>query len=490
MDRSKNRRQLNKRYRPWTEQVEGRLLLTQVGALGPFGFVNNPPGYHLVRPNTPVAPYGSPLATATFVDPSVRIHHGDHVVAGQKSYIGPYAALDATYGFIKIGSGSEVLDNAFITATAADHRANPTNVLIGDKVSIGYGAVVNGPATIGASATAAKATGIGPNAVINGAIILPGASVGALAYVGPGVVVPSGYYVLPGASVTSEAQATDPALGQVEKLPAAVSTDLTAELARGSALANGYAYLYQGQAATGTSLGLDSAATGVFNGNLAAVLGTSQEPGPATATAATGITFEPSKTGPKFPGPYKPQIEGLLSSFPGRVTGDTRFNARVYTVTRHLGKLNAIRSDQGQPIQFLGAPNTGRAVTINSPLGGAVTTTTIAGNPSTTTVNGVTTLTLNNATTTTTTKTLGGVTIGAGFQAGNHAVLLGGPGALYTIGTSVTLNPFAVVSRTNLGSNVSVGAKSYLFNSTVPDNTVIPPGTILINNTVVGQVRW
>ena len=480
----------HKRYQPQTEQVEARLLLAQAGALGPAGFVNNPPGYHLVRPNTPVAPYGSPLATATFVDPSARIHHGDHVLAGQKTYVGPYAALDATYGFIKIGTGSEVLDNAVVTATPAANRATPTNVLIGDKTSIGFGAVVTGPAKIGAFGTAAKGTGVGPNAVINGATIQPGAVVGALAYVGPGVTVPTGYYVLPGSSVTTDAEASNPALGKVELIPATVSKDLATELTRASALANGYAYLYQGQSATGVSLGVDPTVSGVFNGNLAAVLGTSQEPGPSSTSAATGISFEPSRTGPKFLGPHKPQVEGLLSTFPGRVTGDTRFLARAWNVQRGLGALNAIRSDQGQPIQFLGYPITGRAVTINSPLGGTVTTTTIAGTQSSSTVKGVTTLTLNNATTTTTTKTVGGVTIGPAFQAGDHAVLLGGPGASYHVGTGVTLGADAVVSRTNLGSNVAVGAKSYLFNSTVPSNTVIPPGTIMISNKVVGKVQW
>jgi len=445
------------------------LLLTQAGALGPLGFLNNPPGYHLVRPNTPVAPFGAPLATATFVDPTARIHNGDHVIVGQKSFIGPYAALDATVGFIKIGSGSEVLDNAVITATPGGLRGTPSNVLIGDKVSIGFGAVVNGPSTIGAYGKEAAPTGVGPSAGINGANLSPGSIVGALAYVGPGVTVPAGMYVRPGVSVTTQAEATDPALGKVEAIPASVLTDLTTELARGSALANGYTYLYQGQSATGVNPGVDPSVTGVFNGNLAAVSGTSQEPGPASTSAATGINFEPSKTGPKFPGPHVAQVEGNVYFFPTRVTGDARFAARAHTVARRLGKLTSIRADQGQPIQFFGAPVTGRAVTINSPLGGTVTTTSGS---------------------TTTTKTVGGLAVGANFQAGDNAVLLGGPGTAYFVGDNVTLGAKSVVSRSVLGPNVTVGPKSYIFNSLVAGNTVIPPGTIMIDSKVVGQVQW
>src|SRR5262249_15162658 len=132
----------------------------------------------------------------------------------------------------------------------------------------------------------------------------------------------------------------------------------------------------------------------------------------------------------------------------------------------------------------------GRAVTVNSPLGGTVTTTTISGTPTTTTNDDTTTLTINNATTTTTTKTVGGVAVGAGFQAGDHAVILGGPGNSYSFYDNVTVAADAVVVRSTLGLGVTVGAKSYVADSTVAPGTNIPPGTILINNKVVGKVQW
>src|SRR5262249_48846075 len=154
--------------------------------------------------------------------------------------------------------------------------------------------------------------------------------------------------------------------------------------------------------------------SGLFNGSLAPVSGTSPEPGPTSSTAATGITFEPSRTGPKFPGIHKAQTEADIPRFPARITGDARFTARVHVVARNLGARNAIRADQGQPISFAGAPITGRAVTITSPGGGTITT------------GGVT-------------KTVGSISIGANFHAGSGVVLLGGPDPSYKIGENVTI---------------------------------------------------
>jgi carbonic anhydrase/acetyltransferase-like protein (isoleucine patch superfamily) len=433
--------------------------------LGPGGILGNPPGFQAVRPNTPVLPFGAALSVATFIDPSTNIVHGQHTALGEKSYVGPYVSLNSATGYIKIGTGSDVLDNASIVSTPSGARTTPTSVLIGDQVSIGFGASVTGPSIIGAYADASKPTGIGANALIDGATIQPGAVVGALARVGPGVTVPTGIYVLPGANVTTNAEASNPALGKVESVPASVLSDLETTLTRSTQLAAGYTNLYQGNAATGLNLGVDPSATGVFNGDLAAVLGLSQEPGPTSSTAATGITFEPSRTGPKFPGPHKPSVEAALPHFHGRITGDARFGARVVQVQGGLGHANAFRADQGQPITFGGPPSTRFRVTINSPLGG------------TTTVGGVT-------------KTVGGLSIGTNFSADTGAVVLGGPDTHYAFGDNVSIGAGAVVQATSMGSNVAIGARAYVSKSTLSSGTVIPPGTIMINNVVVRQIQW
>jgi carbonic anhydrase/acetyltransferase-like protein (isoleucine patch superfamily) len=467
--RTHSRRRRRPCLQPRLEAVEARVVLSHGAgsALHSLGILTLAPAYQAVRPNTPVAPFGSTLATATFLDPSAHFLNGNHIFVGQKTLVGPYATLDARSGFIKIGTGSAVLDNATIIATPSPSKSQPTtNVLIGDSVSIGYGATIFGPSTIGAYGLLAKATAVGPNAVIDGATISAGAIVGALARVGPGVVVPSGMYVLPGANVTTNAQASNPALGMVEAIPSSISASLTKALTRSTALALGYTTLFQGDPAAGASPGVLGSVTGVNNGNLANVLGSSPEPGPATSAAATGINFEKSKTGPKYPGPFMPAVEGDISSFPARITGDARFNVRAAVVASHLGRSNSIRADQGQPITFNGVPTTGNHVTITSPNGGTVTSGT-------------------------TTTTTGAMTFGQHFVADQGAVILGGSGlALYTFGDNVTVGSGAVVSESSLGSNVSIGAKSYISGSTIAADTVIPPGTVMINNVVVGRVQW
>lgn len=474
MERMKPR--LRRTFQPVSERVEGRTLLSggmAGGALGVKGFLNNPPGNALVRPNTPVIPFGSPLVSASFVDPASVIGNGRHIVVGQKSYIGPYSVLNANIGFIKIGAGSDISDNAQIIATpkTAAGQVTPSSVIIGDFTSIGFGATVNGPSAIGGFSTSAASsppTGIGANAVIDGATVQAGAVVGALARVGPGVTVPKGMYVLPGANVTTNAEASVPALGKVVAIPANVLSDLNTTLARDMALAAGYTNLYQGTAGTGINAGIDPLAVpGVFNGNLAAVSGTSTQPGNATSAAATGVTFEPSKSGPKFPGPRQPAVEGDIDNFKARITGDTRFTQRARKVQASLGRSNAIRADQGQPIKFNGALATGQGVTINAPLGGSATTGTV------------------------TSKPVGGLTFGNNFQAADGSVILGGTAAAgYSIGDNVIVGGGAVVDRSSIGSGASIGSRSYLSQSTIAPNAVVAPGSIIINNVLVGTVQW
>lgn len=462
MDRFKSR--LQWKSLPEVEPLEGRLLLSASGPAQrvPIRGVDVAPAVHPVRPNTPVLPFGAATNVATFLDPTTRIVDGQRTVLGQRSFVGPYATLDARGGSIRIGSGSAVLDNATVSPAAGGSKG--ASAALGDFVLIGYNATVRGASVVGAfGESLARPTGVGPGALIDGAVIAPGAVVGALARVGPGVTVPSGVFVLPGANVTTDAEASSPTLGKVVPVPADVAGAVSLQLTRASELAAGYTVLYQGQANTGANLGVDSRTSpGVFNGNLAVVSGAGLQPGPSTAT---GINFEPARSGPKFPSAHRGLAEGLLPNFRARVTGDARFLGRAATVAHNLGRGNAFRADQGQPVTFASAPSTGNAVTINSPLGGAVTT------------GGVT-------------RTVGSITVGLNLRAETGAVLLGGPGATYPVGDDVTIGAGAVVERSALGSGAVIGARSYVSGSTVAPGQVVPPGTILVNDVVVRQVEW
>jgi carbonic anhydrase/acetyltransferase-like protein (isoleucine patch superfamily) len=431
--------------------MEGRFLLSTVPDVTPLQLATNPVGFSPVRPNTPVLPYGITNKKATFIDPTVHIANGKHTFIGYQTYVGPYANLDSTSGFIKIGNASFIGDNATIVSDPGSQATNPTtSILIGENVLISYNATVYGPSVIGGYGVNGKATQIGPGALIDGATIGPGAIIGALARVGPGVIVPGGIEVKAGANVTTSAEATDPALGKVEPLQSADQINLGKMLANSKSLAAGYATLYQGQSATGVTLGVATATAGAgpFNGNLSTIEGAGLEPGSAS------LSIEPATaTSPAFPDHNGKLVQATLIGFPARVTGGARFLSRARHIAHHLGRGNAITADQGQPITVGSIARTGNGVTITSPLGG-------------------------------------GLTIGQAFQAQHGVVLLGGDSTTYLIGDQVNIGTNAVVAQSSLGSGTVIGSHAYVFGSTLPANSVVPANAIIINNKPAGSVQW
>ena len=170
-------------------------------------------------------------------------------------------------------------------------------------------------------------------------------------------------------NVTTNAEASNPALGKVVKVTTADLNDVTSNLANSLSLAAGYITLYQGQSATGASPGVDPTVTGVNNGNLATIEGAGSQPGSPTASTA----FLPPGTGPAFPSPHQGLVPGLLYGFRARVTGGDQVPLPRRSIAHHLGRSNSIRADQGQPITIGSISQTGNGVTINSPLGGQLT---------------------------------------------------------------------------------------------------------------------
>ncbi len=466
MDRTKRRRG----YRPAAEIMEARTVLSGLVAppvefihLGIYGAL----GAQLARPNTPVAPYGA-TTTASFVDPSADIENGHHIVVGTTDYIAPWATLDGRKGIIEIGNSSTIQDNATLVANTVPGNET-SGIIIGDNVYIAAGATILGPSVIGAAHGGAN-TGIGPNAVINQAIISAGAEVGALAYVGPGVQIPAGYKVNPGVSVTTEAEATNPALGFVTKLTG-TDTILANALADSASLAAqtagtastpfvGYTWLYQGQAGTGPSA-LSSSAT-VFNGNLATVEGVSPSPGfnfkSTTTTNVTnssgavvgsfttaGTTTIASAT-PKFTNPANGNVTGLSAPFyPGRIIGSVTFTAGPLVIKPTIGYHDSIRFDE-DVAGSIGTPDKlGRYVTIH-PLRG------------------------------------GKITIAPGLTTGDNVFLTADANGNLSIAANVSIGSGSVINGDTIGAGAVIGPNSYIVDSTIPAGAIIPAGTFLSGN--------
>lgn len=116
------------------------------------------------------------IADDVFVAPGAAIIGDVEIGPGSSVWFG--AVVRGDYGPICIGSNVSVQDNAVVHVFHAPDVQCPT--VIGDDVTIGHGAVVEG-CTIGAG------TVIGMNAVV-----LPRASVGERCMVGAGAMVPQG----------------------------------------------------------------------------------------------------------------------------------------------------------------------------------------------------------------------------------------------------------------------------------------------------------
>jgi len=429
-------------YRASTESLEARTVLSQTAPYVEllhnvlFGTLGSQPS----RPNTPVAPFAA-TSNPTFFDPSGSIIAGNRMAFGTRDYVAPFAKLDARNGFIEVGSSTTIQDNATLIANPAKNTGGP-GLILGDNVLIGAGATVIGPGQIGSPGGAAVS--IGANAIIDRASVQAGAQVGALATVEPGVAILAGYRVLSGADVKTEAEATNPALGKVVIMTGA-DPILAQILTDNATLATGYTALYQGNSATGASPG--TTATNVFNGSLAPVEGASQNPGAAT------VSFETAAS-PRF-ATFAGRLRVYTSPFyRSRVIGAVTFtNNDPFTVERLVGRQTSIRGDEDQPITIGALGRIGDSVTIHGYRGGRITA-------------------------------------GSNLILGTGAVLAATSAGNLVIGNAVSIGDHAVVNGSTIGTGANIGAFSSISNSTVPPGATIAPGTVLVNNRVVGQVGF
>ena len=264
------------------------------------------------------------------------------------------------------------------------------------------------------------------NSVVDGATLEPDTIVSGLARVGPGVVIHSGTKVLPGKFVRTQAEADDPALGKVGAVTAADRAFVQGVLAVNHEFASGYTELFRESPRNVRGVG----------------------PNPNT---------------PFNPGATLPTLGGQATQAPGfrnRIIGKATLADTLSRLSRILGLQDAIRADEGHPFVF------GR-------LGRVRNKTTFHALEGT------------------------GITVGQGDFFGFHDVIHGGPDVpnadpseITILGDDIAIGDFSVVYRSTVGNNARIGHKVYIDKSNVAAGAVIPDGTILINNKVVGTVEW
>ena len=379
--------------------------------------------------NRPVVPAGADPTVASFIDPTVSISGPAYIAIGQRSFVAPFAQLKASKkGTLQIGNGSDVQDNATVDATSG-------NVTIGDLVPIAHGATIVGPARVGGFASDQPLPAengvsydafISFNAWIENATIQPGALVNGLAKVTGGVTIPAGFQVLPGQLVQNQADISDPT--KLAPLTLALEEFEVAVFDVNQNFALGYTSLFD-----------------------------------ISPKSVLGIGFDPSDTvSPTNPGSVVPIIGGVQKPYPNfkdRILGRvTIANNTIKQLDKLLGDSVAIRGDEGHPITVMSF----LAMKDNS-----------------------------------TFHSLDGtdVSIGEYAKIGRHCVVHGGVnavtgGTLTLIGNNFTLGDYAVVYRSTIGDNVTIGEKCYIDSTTLPSGTVVPPRTILVKGVNKGTIKW
>jgi carbonic anhydrase/acetyltransferase-like protein (isoleucine patch superfamily) len=256
----------------------------------------------------PIAPETAGPGHASFVDPTVRVESSERVLVGCRSYIGPFASIDASLGPIAIGHESNLQDNVVVTGTL---------VVIGDRVIIAHGATIMGPSSIGVSQ--GKPAFVGFNAYVDGAMIEADAMVGVLARVGPGVIIHAGTKVLPGKFVRTQAEADDSSLGKVTSVTDADRAFMQGVLHVNTTLAASYTELFHTSPGQLTGIGRD--------------------PGQSDFNAT----------------PDLPHLAGKAETHPqfrNRIIGHVEMDSSFEHLGTVLGKQVAIRADEGEHFTF------------------------------------------------------------------------------------------------------------------------------------------
>src|SRR5271166_6683878 len=147
----------------------------------------------MIRPFRGVLPQ---IAASAYIDPSAQVI-GD-VAVGERSSVWPNVSIRGDVNSIRIGEETSIQDN---TVLHCDPVTFP--LVIGNRVTVGHGAVVHG-------CTVEDESLIGI-----GAVILNGAKIGRGSVIAAGSVVPEGMQIPPGSMVMG--------------IPAKVKRELTTE---------------------------------------------------------------------------------------------------------------------------------------------------------------------------------------------------------------------------------------------------------------------
>jgi carbonic anhydrase/acetyltransferase-like protein (isoleucine patch superfamily) len=421
------------------------LLLTGLVSLS--ATAAEPEGCYPTKENRPVCQAGSPAETATFLDPTAKVHEPEHISLAEHVYVGPFAELVADDDApISIGNESNVQDNVLILGARDDDgdagretargegHAEP-GVEIGDRVILAHGVSVIGPTQIGVEGSDIPANPEGDQEVflsfssqVDGAVLERNTGVGALGRVGPGVRLRSGFIVLPGKNVTTQMEADDPALGKVRLINEADVAFNKAVIEVNTAFAREYTRLYRD--------------------NPSNVRGVNFDPG--------HTEFNLDRDLPSFAGQEK-RVPGFRNRLIGNLDLDDTFGR----FSKVSGARISLRADEGEPFGVGSVDQMGDDVIFHA---------------------------LEEA----------DLVVGDRVEYGNKVVVHGGgrvvvagePEESTVVGNDVVLEDESIVFRSTIGDGSVIGKRSVVVGSELAPGTEVPPRTVIINGVKFGDVEW
>lgn len=442
------------RPRPFALLLAGTAVAL-VPALSPASAAE--PAEHCVptAQNRPVCTAGSPVETASFLDPSATVPVPEEVELGESVYVGPFAQLRASASpaaGIVLGAESNAQDNVVVTARV--HRSATTRRVLraaglapddgvhtGDRVILAHGSSVRGPARLGVLAEGEappeedSGVFVSFGARVDGAVLERDTGLSALSRVGPGVRLRSGYIVLPGKDVTTQAQADDPALGKVRPI-----VDADREFNEGVVEVN---------------VGLAREYSRLAREDASAVRGINVDPG--------GNAFDQSRDAPTVESDLCTGPTVRVPDFRNRIIGDACFADSVAELDEAMGDRIAVRADEGGPFGIGEVARMGDGVVFHALEGSDLR-------------------------------------VGDRVRYGDRVILHGGgrPAADPTtgvaaptiVGDDVRLGDGAVVFRSLVRNGARIGARSAVVGSELALDQRIPARTIYANDEVFGRVEW
>lgn len=157
------------------------------------------------------------------------------------------------------------------------------------------------------------------------------------------------------------------------------------------------------------------------------------------------------------PGPSLPTLAGVLTrlpSFRNRIIGDVRLADNLRRLDKVMGSKISLRADEGKPLVIGEIKEMGSGVLIHTFLGTELE-------------------------------------LGGDGSYGHRSIVHSSPLLSPTkTGKRFNLASESVLFQAQAGDNVSIGHRSFVLLSVLPNGTSIPSRKIVVDNTIVGDVQW